>query len=225
MEGRTRRKRPASNDSALSHERLLWDLGFASVAGVDEVGLGPLAGPVVAAAVVFPPRCNALDGVDDSKKLTPTKREELSARVRECAAAITLGVVDVGEVDRMGVYEAGLEAMRRAVTALMPAADYLLVDARRVPAIETRQSSYIRGDAIIYSIGAASIVAKVYRDGLMRAFDADFPGYGFADHMGYGTANHLEALSRLGPCELHRRSFEPVRRVICERDPSETLHP
>jgi ribonuclease HII len=225
MDGQARRKRPTGNDSALSHERLLWDLGFAAVAGVDEVGLGPLAGPVVAAAVVFPPGCDALDGVDDSKKLTPAKREELSSRVKDCAAAIALGVVDVTDVDRLGIYEAGLEAMRRAVIALMPAADYLLVDARRVPAIETRQSSYIRGDAIIYSIGAASIVAKVYRDGLMRAFDSDFPGYGFAEHMGYGTANHLRALTRLGPCDLHRRSFEPVRRVLCEREPSATLHP
>ena len=225
MQGRARRKSTPANDLALTHERLLWDLGFFAVAGVDEVGLGPLAGPVVAAAVVFAPGCDALAGIDDSKKLTPARREELNEQIKGCASAIALGVVDVTEVDRLGVYEAGLEAMRRAVTALMPAADYLLVDARRVPAVETRQSAYIRGDGIIYSIGAASIVAKVHRDGLMRGFDVDFPGYGFGEHMGYGTANHLEALSRLGPCDLHRRSFEPVRRVLDERGVPATLHP
>jgi len=223
--GRARRKDESVSDAALSHERLLWDLGFVSVAGVDEVGLGPLAGPVVAAAVVFAPGSDPLAGIDDSKKLTPRRREELAAAVREKAVSVALGVVEVAEVDEAGVHQAGLEAMRRAVAVLQPGADYLLVDARHVPRVEVRQSAYIRGDGFIYSIGAASIVAKVYRDGLMRRLDAEFPGYGFAEHMGYGTATHLEALTRLGPCELHRRSFEPVRRALEVRGLSATLHP
>lgn len=225
MQGRVRRKAQGVSDSALSHERLLWDLGFVSVAGVDEVGLGPLAGPVVAAAVVFAPGSDPLPGIDDSKKLTPRRRDDLAAAVRETAAGVALGVVEVAEVDEAGVHQAGLEAMRRAVTALLPAADYLLVDARQVPRIEVRQSAYIRGDGFIYSIGAASIVAKVYRDGVMQRLDAEFPGYGFAEHMGYGTATHLEALTRLGPCALHRRSFEPVRRALEAHGLTATLHP
>jgi ribonuclease HII len=222
---RGRSKEPASNDAALSHERLLWDLGFRAVAGVDEVGLGPLAGPVVAAAVIFAPGAAALAGIDDSKKLAPARREELSGVVREHAIAIGIGLVEVAEIDSLGVHKAGLEAMRRAVTALSPAADYLLVDARQVPEVTVGQSAYIRGDGIIYSIGAASIVAKVHRDALMRSFDGEYPGYGFADHMGYSTPAHLSALERLGACPLHRRSFEPVRAVIARGETPTTLHP
>jgi ribonuclease HII len=221
----TRRKQSVVADSALSHERLLWDLGFVRVAGVDEVGLGPLAGPVVAAAVVFARGSTALAGVDDSKKLTANRRVELAVGVREGAAAVALGIVEVAEVDERGVYQAGLEAMRRAVEALTPAPDYLLVDARQVPRVGTRQSAFIRGDGFVYSIGAASIVAKVYRDDLMRKLDAEHPGYGFSEHAGYGTAQHLEALERLGPCAIHRRSFEPVRRVLGLEGPPATLHP
>jgi ribonuclease HII len=220
-----RRKHTVAADSALSHERLLWDLGFSRVAGVDEVGLGPLAGPVVAAAVVLAPGSAALAGVDDSKKLTASRRVELAAGVRERAIAVALGIVEVAEVDANGVYEAGLEAMRRAVVGLLPAPDYLLVDARQVPRVDVRQSAFVRGDGFVYSISAASIVAKVYRDDLMRSLDAEYPGYGFAVHAGYGTAQHLAALERLGPCTIHRRSFEPVRRVLGLANPSTTLHP
>lgn len=220
-----RRKQAVVADWALSHERLLWDLGFVQIAGVDEVGLGPLAGPVVAAAVVFAPASTAIAGVDDSKKLSAGRRAELAAEVRERAAAVALGIVEVEEVDEHGVYQAGLEAMRRAVEALAPAADYLLVDARQVPRIETKQTAFIRGDGFVYSIGAASIVAKVYRDDLMRKLDAEHPGYGFSDHAGYGTPQHLAALERLGPCAIHRRSFEPVRRVLGLEGPPATLHP
>jgi len=201
-------------DAMLRLEQLLWDLNYTAVAGVDEVGLGPLAGPVVAGAVIFPRGCKAIDGVDDSKKLTARRREDLDSIIREHAVAVSLGLVDVDELDAMGVHQAGLEAMRRAVIGLSPAADYLLVDARRIPRIAVGQSAYVKGDSFIFSVAAASIVAKVHRDGLMRQMDARFPGYGFGQHMGYGTASHMEALDRLGPSPIHRRSFEPVRRLL-----------
>lgn len=217
----------------LSLETLLWDLDYVRVAGVDEVGLGPWAGPVVAAAVVFPAGTRVISGVDDSKKLAPRVRETLAAEIRATASAVALGVVEVADLDTLGVYEAGLEAMHRAVSALREKPDYLLVDARRVPGVEMKQTSFVRADSFIYSVAAASIVAKVYRDALMAEMDARFPGYGFARHAGYGTAAHLEALERLGPCEIHRRSFAPVQRVLSTRhrgcvragDGAEKLHP
>jgi ribonuclease HII len=192
-------------------ERLLWDLGYTRVGGVDEVGLGPLAGPVVAAAVVFPAGCDELP-VDDSKKLTAAKREALDISIREKAIAFGIGLVEVEELDAMGVHQAGLEAMRRAVVAVQPGPDYLLVDARTVPDVSMGQSSYVKADTFVHSVAAASIVAKVYRDKLMTNMEEAYPGYGFGRHMGYGTAAHMEALERLGPCEIHRRSFAPVRR-------------
>ena len=222
MAKRTAKNADGPRDHTLSLETLLWDLGYARVAGVDEVGLGPWAGPVVAAAVVFPPRTRVIPGVDDSKKLTPARREELAVAIRGCAAGVALGTVEVAELDAIGVHNAGLEAMRRAVTALGPAPHYLLVDARCVPDVAMGQTSYVRADAFIYSVAAASIVAKVYRDALMLEMDGRFPNYGFGQHMGYGTAAHLAALERLGPCEIHRRSFAPVRRVVAgERNQGE----
>jgi ribonuclease HII len=214
----------APRDHTLSLERLLWDLGYVRVAGLDEVGLGPWAGPVVAAAVVFPPRARIIAGIDDSKKLAPGRREVLAAEIRAAGAGVSLGVVEVAELDALGVHDAGLEAMRRAVEGLAGAPDYLLVDARRVPGVEMGQTSFVRGDSFIYSVAAASIVAKVYRDGLMAEMDARYPGYGFAQHMGYGTAAHLAALQRLGPCEIHRRSFAPVQRAVASR-PGECAQP
>jgi ribonuclease HII len=204
----------APRDHTLSLETLLWDLGYARVAGVDEVGLGPWAGPVVAATVVFPPRARIIPGIDDSKKLTPARREALAVEIRAGAAGVSLGVVEVAEVDARGVHDAGLEAMRRAVTGLAAVPDYLLVDARRVPEVAIGQTSFVRADSFIYSVAAASIVAKVFRDSLMAEMDTRFPGYGFGQHMGYGTAAHLAALERLGPCEIHRRSFAPVQRAM-----------
>lgn len=198
-------------------EQLLWDLGYARVAGVDEAGLGPLAGPVVAAAVIFPGRPDEVIGVDDSKKLSAARREDLEPQVRAAALALGCGVVDVEEVDRLGVYQAGLEAMRRAVAALDPAPEYVLVDARTIPAIDVAQSAFTKADTFVYSVAAASIIAKVTRDAMMRELDARYPGYGFRQHMGYGTAAHLEALERLGPCPAHRRSFAPVKRFLDAR--------
>lgn len=211
---RTTKATGGARDHTLSLETLLWDLGYMRVGGVDEVGLGPWAGPVVAAAVVFPPGTSVIGGVDDSKKVTPARREVLALEIRERAAAWGIGVVEVPEVDAIGVHNAGLEAMMRAVRALDAPPDYLLVDARRVPNVEMGQTSFVRGDAFIYCVAAASIVAKVHRDALMLEMDARFPGYGFGQHMGYGTATHLEALERLGPCDIHRHSFAPVRRVL-----------
>ena len=192
-------------------ERLLWDLGYRRVAGVDEVGLGPLAGPVVAAAVVFSPGQHCLE-LRDSKKLSPARRGVLDVAIRNSACAVGVGVVEVGEVDRINVRQAGLEAMRLAVAGLDPGSDYLLVDARTVPGVEMGQSSYIAADSFIYSVAAASIIAKVYRDRLMVELGQRYPGYGFERHMGYGTAAHMKALSRLGPCPVHRQSFAPVRK-------------
>jgi ribonuclease HII len=189
--------------------RRLQQEGAALVAGVDEVGMGPLAGPVVAAAVVLSDD-TLLPGLDDSKRVPRRRREELARELRARALAIGIGVVEPEEIDRINIYHAGLEAMRRAVAALPLVPDHLLVDARRVPGIATPQTPLVHGDAIDGSIAAASIVAKVHRDDLMRQFDAHHTGYGFSSHMGYATAAHLDALRQLGPSPIHRRSFAPV---------------
>jgi ribonuclease HII len=186
--------------------------GAGYVAGVDEVGMGPLAGPVVAAAVILPDRVE-LPGLDDSKQLTVAARERLAATIRAQAVALALGEVWPAELDRLNVYRAGLEAMRRAVAALSPAPDHLLVDARTVPGAACSQTSLVQGDARDGSIAAASIVAKVYRDAIMRRLEDEHPGYGFARHMGYATREHLAALRRLGPCPMHRRSFLPCSQL------------
>jgi len=209
-EGKVRRR---AIDPLLRLESLLWDLGYLHVAGIDEVGLGPLAGPVVAAAVVFAAYSPALQ-VDDSKKLSPARRRCLDQEIRESASAFALGRVEVEELDRLGVRRAGLEAMRRAVVALPTDADYLLVDACTVPEVDVAQSGFIGADGFVHSVAAASIVAKVYRDACMTEMDAHFPGYGFARNMGYGTAEHMQAMQRLGPCPIHRRSFAPVRELL-----------
>ena len=208
-----RKIRRRAVDPMLRLESLLWDLGYRNVAGVDEVGLGPLAGPVVAAAVVFGAYGPAL-AVDDSKKLSAARRRSLDREIREHAAGLALGRVEVEELDRIGVRRAGLEAMRRAVLALPVAADYLLVDACTVPEVEVGQSGFVGADGFVHSVAAASIVAKVYRDACMTELDSRFPGYGFARNMGYGTAEHLQALQTRGPCSIHRRSFAPVRQAL-----------
>lgn len=194
-------------------ERALWEAGIERIAGVDEVGMGPLAGPVVAAAVVLP-RGVDLDGVRDSKLLNAKQRGELETAIRAAALGIGIGVVDHDEVDSLNVYQAGLAAMARAVAALPLEPEHLLVDARQVPGCEVRQTCVAGGDRTVYSIAVASIVAKVHRDRLMAEMDARYPGYGFARHAGYATAAHLRALRDLGPCPIHRRSFAPVRAAL-----------
>ena len=186
--------------------------GVLHVAGVDEVGVGPLAGPVVAAAVVLPDDA-ALPGLDDSKRLSPRQREALDVEIRRQALAFAVAEATAEEIDRSNVLQASLLAMRRAVLALSVAPDHVLVDARTIPGISTAQTAIVGGDALDASIAAASVVAKVHRDGLMRAFDTRYPGYGFARHKGYPTPPHLDALRRLGPCPLHRRSYAPVAQL------------
>lgn len=186
--------------------------GARFVAGVDEAGMGPLAGPIVAAAVVLPDAVDLL-GLNDSKRVDPANRERLATAIRAQAVSFGLGWVEPAEIDRLNVYHAGLEAMRRAVAALEVEADHLLVDARRVPGVSMDQTSLVGGDARDGSIAAASILAKVHRDGLMEQADAVYPGYGFRQHKGYPTPQHLAALRRLGPCPIHRRSYAPVAQL------------
>jgi len=193
-------------------ERELWAAGFTHIAGVDEVGVGPLAGPVVAAAVILPPDLK-LRGVDDSKKLSPALRTELAEKIRAGAVAIGIGVVDNTDIDRLNIYRAALEAMRRAVLALSVVPDHIVVDARTIPQVTIPQLPLIGGDGRSYSVAAASIVAKVTRDAMMHELDGQYPDYGFAANMGYGTPHHLAAITRLGPCPIHRRSFAPVRQL------------
>lgn len=192
--------------------RALQSAGVRHVAGVDEVGMGPLAGPVVAAAVILPERVD-LPGLDDSKRVDRVRREELAVAVQEQALALCVAEVEVDEIERLNIYRAGLEAMRRAVLGLAMAPDHVMVDARTIPGLESPQTPLVGGDGRDGSIAAASIVAKVHRDALMREFDARHPGYGFARHKGYATRDHLRALRRLGPCPIHRRSFSPVAQV------------
>ncbi len=210
MATRTSRRNSSSQGQRLAvllrRERTLWAEGFLRIAGVDEVGVGPLAGPVVAAAVVFPPDVG-LKGVDDSKKLAPERRRELALAIRARAAAWAVARVEREEIDRVNIYQASLLAMRRAVLALDPQPDYVLVDARRIPGLKIPQEPIVKGDARCHAIAAASILAKTERDGLMEELESQFPGYGFAAHKGYPTDAHREAIRRLGPCELHRRSF------------------
>lgn len=211
-----RRPSPRAVAESLRLEALLWQLGYDLVAGVDEAGLGPLAGPVVAGAVIFPKGFSGL-AVADSKTLSAAKRQGFQRQIVESAAAWALGVVEAGELDQLGARAAGLEAMRRAVVSLALRPEYLLVDAHEVPGVEIKQSGWVKGDAFIHSVSAASILAKVHRDGLMVELDAQYPGYGFQRHMGYGTAAHMRALEELGPCPAHRRSFAPVRAALERR--------
>jgi ribonuclease HII len=210
---REERRREARRVARLFQlRRQLFAAGARVIAGVDEVGVGPLAGPLVAAAVVLPARVH-LPGLDDSKQLTAEQRESLDAAIRRQALAVCIAELSSNEVDRLNTYRATLEAMRRAVTGLPEAPDHVLVDARAIPAISAPQTSIIRGDARDGSIAAASIVAKVYRDALMRELDARHPGYGFAQHKGYATREHVDALARLGPCPEHRKSFTRIAQL------------
>ena len=193
----------------LERQSRLLEAGAERVAGVDEVGVGPLAGPVVAAAVVLPERPD-LPRLDDSKKLTEPQRLRLDRAIRDQALGVGIGEVPPNEIDRLNVYHAALEAMRRAVLALPAPPDHILVDARTIPGVVAPQTAIVGGDGKDASIAAASIVAKVHRDTLMCRLDEEHPGYGFAAHKGYGTRAHLEALQRRGPTPWHRRSFAPV---------------
>ena len=206
------RRQAARMGVLLRVERELWRSGLTRVAGVDEVGVGPLAGPVVAAAVIVPPNTK-LRGVDDSKLLTATLREELATKIQAAAVGIGIGIVDVADIDRLNIYHAALEAMRRAVEALPVPPEHIVVDARQIPNVTVPQTPLIDGDARCYSVAAASIVAKVARDRLMRELHELYPQYGFRENMGYGTPRHLAAVEQYGPSPVHRRSFAPVREL------------
>ncbi|EXJ15028.1 ribonuclease HII [Imhoffiella purpurea] len=185
------------------------------VAGVDEAGRGPLAGPVAAAAVILDP-ARPIVGINDSKKLTAARRERLEIAIRDGALAYAVAWASVEEIDRLNILHATMLAMRRAVEALSVRPSQVLVDGNRCPDWDMDSRAIVGGDASVMEIGAASILAKVARDRLLVRLDRDFPGYGFAVHKGYPTPAHLDALRRLGPCPHHRRSFGPVRRSLAE---------
>jgi len=202
-------------DAMLHFERLLWKAGIQHIAGVDEVGVGPLAGPVVAAAVVFPPGVE-IPGIDDSKALDEETRQRLNTEIRERASTFAIGVVDVAEIDRINIYHAGIQAMKLALSNLSTPPQHILVDSRTIPGLTLPQNSFDKGDGINFSIAAASIVAKVYRDGLMTELDKQYPGYGFASHKGYATPEHQRTIREFGPCPIHRRSFDYIRELCGE---------
>ena len=200
---------------SLAEERQLWRAGFARVAGLDEAGRGALAGPVVAGAVVLPANtghAGLWSEVQDSKLLSPPRREELSARIQEQAAAWSLGQASAAEIDACGIAPATRLAMRRAVQALSPSPDHLLLDWVQLKSVNLPQRSFIKGDLHIVSIAAASILAKVHRDRLLCQLHERFPAYGFYSHKGYAARSHLAAIEKLGPCPAHRRSFSPLRK-------------
>ncbi len=190
--------------------------GYRSIAGVDEGGGGALFGPVVAAAVILDP-ARPIRGIRDSKVLEPNVRERLADKIRNSAIAWAVGSIEAAEIDRINIYQASLLAMRQAVMALQIPPDLLLVDARRLD-LEIPQIAIIRGDAQCVSVAAASIIAKVERDALMREWDRVFPDYGLASHKGYSTPAHKKALRELGPTPLHRTSYAPVRAVAPHSD-------
>jgi ribonuclease HII len=185
---------------------------FRIVAGVDEAGRGPLAGPVIAAAVILD-ESKPITGLADSKILSAGRREELAIQIRERALCWALGRAEVDEIDRLNILRASLLAMQRAVAALSREPGLVLVDGNQAPELACPVQTVVRGDATVPAISAASILAKVARDAEMSELDALFPGYGFARHKGYPTAAHLEALEKLGACRIHRRSFAPVGRL------------
>jgi ribonuclease HII len=199
---------------SLQWERALWREGLVSVAGLDEVGRGPLAGPLVAAAVVLPPRTRWsgwLRSVRDSKLLSAQQRELLAPQIRAFAVGVGIGIVSHEQLDVIGITAATRRAMYDALMQLGSVPEHLLIDALSLPEPPLPQTSLIHGDARCVSIACASIVAKVARDAMMIELDGHFPGYGFLQNKGYCTPEHLQALDRLGPCPIHRRSFAPVR--------------
>ncbi len=193
----------------LRHERKLWKTGIEVVAGVDEAGVGPMAGPVVAAAVIFAPE-KFIRGVHDSKQLTAEQRDELFGAINKGALAVGIGVAEVGEIDQLNIFWATMLASERAVEALGCVPGHVLVDGRKIPGLKLAQTRIVGGDRKSFCIAAASIIAKVTRDRIMVDFDARHPGYGFAKHKGYCTRDHFDALKKLGPSPIHRRSFAPV---------------
>ena len=200
--------------SLLRFEIELWADGFGMVAGVDEAGMAPLAGPVVAGAVILPQNYK-LRGLNDSKKiLDPERRDELAIQIKQDAICWAVGFAEVEEIDKINIYHAGLLAMQRAVEGLNSNPDFILVDARKIPNCTTPQRGIIRGDSLSASIAAASIIAKTTRDAHMLELDTLYNGYGLASHKGYPTPEHCRALKELGALPIHRRSFARVRQAL-----------
>ena len=200
-------------EKMLAYEKELYAQGIDLIAGVDEVGRGPLAGPVVAAAVILPKACK-IPGLNDSKKIPKSKHKEIYEAVLQNAVAIGIGIKDNQVIDQVNIYEATKLAMMEAIGQLEPQPQHLLIDAMKLD-LPISQTSIIKGDANSLSIAAASIVAKVTRDQMMEEFDREYPGYDFAQNAGYGTAKHLAGLDKLGVTPIHRRSFEPIK-SMCE---------
>jgi len=195
-------------------EQMLSGKGYDSACGVDEVGRGPLAGPVVAAAVIMPLDLS-IDGLDDSKKLSAAKREKIFELIANLELPCAIGIIDCECIDRINIHKASLMAMRKAIMDLKQSPDVVLVDGKfTVPNISQPQFAVVNGDAICKSISAASIIAKVTRDKIMDHYQALYPSFSFSKHKGYPTAAHLEELREFGPCEIHRRSFKPVAELI-----------
>jgi ribonuclease HII len=203
-----RHRRPS-----LEREVALWGEGRRIVVGVDEAGRGPLAGPVVAAAVVFPPGVRLIRGLDDSKLLTPAERVRFAARVRERALAVAVGAASVGEIDRLNIRRASILAMHRAIARLGVVPAHVLVDGLPCPELGWQHEAMIDGDARCHSIAAASVIAKTVRDHLMRLLAARHPLYAWAENKGYGTPEHLAALDVFGPTPHHRTTFAPVAQL------------
>ena len=200
----------------LKTEQKYFELGYRYLGGIDEAGRGPLAGPVVAACVVIGPDFRLdhsdLELVADSKSLSAKKREHLFRLIREKALAVEIGLADNQTIDKINILQASFLAMRRALNRLPLKPDFILLDGRfKIPKIRTPQTAIIKGDSLVWAIAAASIIAKVSRDWLMQEIDKKYPDYGFSQHKGYGTKGHLEKISALGPCPLHRLSFSPFK--------------
>lgn len=189
-----------------SYELEYWKRGIVNVAGVDEAGRGPLAGPVVAAAVIFQPNVQ-IEGVNDSKKLSPKQRAILYDRIYERAVSVGIGIVDQSEIDKINILQATFQAMNMAIGNLKPTPEQLLIDGNRFKGNGIPFTTIVNGDAICFSIAAASVIAKVTRDRLMICYDSEYPMYGFSRHKGYGTKEHIAAIRKYGLCNLHRRSF------------------
>ncbi|HVU28680.1 MAG TPA: ribonuclease HII [Verrucomicrobiae bacterium] len=210
---------PAKFSNSFEFEQMLWSQGTTRVAGVDEAGRGPLAGPVVAAAVILPSRWAQfglpaeLSGLNDSKQLTETQRERFFEFIVACGEIeFAIATVDAGVIDEINILQATHRAMNDALAKLNPLPPHALVDGRPVKTLRVPQTAIVKGDARSFSIAAASVLAKVTRDRLMHKFDSQFPEYGFAEHKGYGTAKHLAAIEKFGACPIHRKTFAPLKK-------------
>lgn len=205
---------PAEGFDFFSYEKRAHLKGYKFVAGVDEAGRGPLAGPVVAAACIIPEGLY-IDGVNDSKQLTPEKRAKIfDLLISSPDVMYGIGIVEADEIDQINILQATFRAMQRAVEKLPTLPDFVLVDGSLLPKWKYPSQAIVKGDSLSYSIAAASIIAKETRDELMKCYDIQFPGYGFGKHKGYGTKTHVEAIESLGPCLIHRKTFEPIKSLL-----------